>query len=193
MYFSNSHVSRLLPMPPMPVMLTRRVRPSRSVAWYSSLTSRSSSSRPTNGASSVSERPRPPRSATTRTALKAGTGAILPLSIWSPAGSKTIAELAARCVDSPTSTHAGGATDCRRAVVLTMSPATIPWFVAPIVTAASPVITPARALIPGPTLATASTNSSAARTARSASSSRAVGVPHTAMTASPMNFSTVPP
>ena len=33
----------------------------------------------------------------------------------------------------------------------------------------------------------------AARTARSASSSRATGDPHTAITASPMNFSTVPP
>ena len=37
------------------------------------------------------------------------------------------------------------------------------------------------------------TKSSAARTARSASSSCAVGVPQTAITASPMNFSTVPP
>jgi hypothetical protein len=33
----------------------------------------------------------------------------------------------------------------------------------------------------------------AARTARSASSSWTVGTPNTAMTASPMNFSTVPP
>ena len=40
---------------------------------------------------------------------------------------------------------------------------------------------------------TAATRSSAARTARSASSSVAVGVPQTAITASPMNFSTVPP
>ena len=40
---------------------------------------------------------------------------------------------------------------------------------------------------------TASTRSSALRTARSASSSSAVGAPQTAMTASPMNFSTVPP
>ena len=40
---------------------------------------------------------------------------------------------------------------------------------------------------------TATTRSSAARTARSASSSCAVGAPHTAITASPMNFSTVPP
>ena len=35
--------------------------------------------------------------------------------------------------------------------------------------------------------------SSAARTARSASSSWIVGMPNTAITASPMNFSTVPP
>ena len=40
---------------------------------------------------------------------------------------------------------------------------------------------------------TASTSSSAARTARSASSSCAIGAPQTAITASPMNFSTVPP
>ena len=38
-----------------------------------------------------------------------------------------------------------------------------------------------------------STSSSAARTASSASSSRAIGAPQTAITASPMNFSTVPP
>ena len=39
----------------------------------------------------------------------------------------------------------------------------------------------------------AATSSSAARTARSASPSAATGVPHTAITASPMNFSTTPP
>ena len=80
-----------------------------------------------------------------------------------------------------------------RAAVLTRSPATMPWFVAPIVTAASPVRTPARAWIVGPSARTASTSSRPARTARSASSSCAVGAPQTAMTASPMNFSTVPP
>ena len=65
-------------------------------------------------------------------------------------------------------------------------------------TATSPVTTPARAARPEipasvPSWATAATRSSAARTARSASPSAAVGVPHTAMTASPMNFSTTPP
>jgi hypothetical protein len=66
------------------------------------------------------------------------------------------------------------------------------------VTAASPVRTPARAASSGapissPSAEIAATRSSAARTARSASSSVAAGVPQTAMTASPMNFSTVPP
>ena len=69
---------------------------------------------------------------------------------------------------------------------------------APIVTAASPVITAARARssetpTSSPSAVTAATRSRAARTARSASSSVAVGVPQTAITASPMNFSTVPP
>jgi len=83
-------------------------------------------------------------------------------------------------------------------VVFTASPATIPSPTAPRVTATSPVTTPARAASPGtpfsaPSSATAATRSSPARTARSVSPSDATGVPHTAMTASPMNFSTTPP
>jgi hypothetical protein len=79
-----------------------------------------------------------------------------------------------------------------------MSPATMPWPSAPTVTVASPVRTPARARrlgtpISSPSAVTAATRSRAARTARSASSSVATGVPQTAITASPMNFSTVPP
>ena len=62
-----------------------------------------------------------------------------------------------------------------RGAELTRSPATMPWFVAPSVTAASPVITPARAWMGGPSACTASTSSRPARTARSASSSWAVG------------------
>ena len=100
---------------------------------------------------------------------------------------------AAFIVASPTSTTPAGAAACRRLAVLTMSPATIPSPTAPIVTAASPVRTPARAWTDGPSPRTALTSSSAARTARSASSSWLVGVPQTAITASPMNFSIVPP
>ena len=92
-YFESSQASRLLPMPAGPITLTRRARWSRPVAWNRSLSWRSSSSRPTNGASSVSARLRPPTSATTRIARQASTGAALPLSCCSPAFSKAIALL----------------------------------------------------------------------------------------------------
>ena len=122
------------------------------------------------------------------------------MSACSPAGSKAMARSAARRVDSPTRTTPGGATDWRRDAVLTRSPATIAWPRpnAAGSTAASPVRTAARsarASSPAfrPRWRTASTRSSAVRTARSASSSWATGAPQTAMTASPMNFSTVPP
>ena len=87
----------------------------------------------------------------------------------------------------------GSAADWMRDAVLTRSPATMPSPSAPIVTAASPVSTPPLAWSAGSSSGTEATRSSAARTARSASSSVATGVPQTAMTASPMNFSTVPP
>jgi hypothetical protein len=103
-----------------------------------------------------------------------------------------------RIVDSPTRTEPGVATDWIRDAVFTRSPATIPWFWAPSETAASPVSTPARARRSGaptssPRSLTNAVSSSAARTARSASSSCAIGDPQSAITASPMNFSTTPP
>ena len=91
----------------------------------------------------------------------AGTGAALPLRGCSPAGSKAIALDAARWVASPTRTVPGAAADCRREAVLTRSPATMPWPIAPRVTAASPVRTPARAWSSGSSVRTASTSSSA--------------------------------
>ena len=105
---------------------------------------------------------------------------------------------ASRRVAESTSTWPEAAAACTRAAVLTASPATMPSLTAPIVTATSPVTTPARAASvstcrSAPSCRTASTRSSAARTARSASLSVAVGVPQTAITASPMNFSTTPP
>ena len=63
----------------------------------------------------ASPRPCPPRWATTRIARQAGTGALLPLSDWSPIGSNTIARSAARIVASPTSTVPASATPWRRA------------------------------------------------------------------------------
>src|SRR3954465_3913801 len=65
MYFSNSQASRDLPMPAIPIADTRCAFPSSADAWNSSLTRRSSRSRPTNGGSSPSARSAPPRGAGT--------------------------------------------------------------------------------------------------------------------------------
>ena len=114
MYLRNSHASRLLPIPAGPTTDTSRARFSRVVEWKKSFSWRSSSSRPTNGASTDSRRLRPPTSATTRRARHARTGATLPFRTWSPASSNAIAVAAAWNVAAPTSTDPAGATDCRR-------------------------------------------------------------------------------
>ena len=125
-------------------------------------------------------------------------GSALPLSTCSPTSVNEIAAALSNRVVSSTHTWPGVAADWTRDAVLTASPATMPWLVAPMVTATSPVTTPTRIARSGacrsaPMAAMDSTISRPARTARSASSSWAVGTPHTAITASPMNFSTVPP
>ena len=73
-----------MPMPGMPVTETRRARCSRAVAWSRSLMSRSSSSRPTNGGSRRSERPTPLRWATTRTRPPGLHGLLLALQVERP-------------------------------------------------------------------------------------------------------------
>ena len=132
----------------------------------------------------------------TRRRARARTGSALPLSSCSPASSYAIAALGARRVASPTSTVPGSAADWTRDAVLTRSPATMPCAVgADRHRRLAGEHAGARRVEPGScrARATAATSSSAARTARSASSSCATGAPQTAMTASPMNFSTVPP
>ena len=94
-------------MPAWPVTEIRRARRSRAVAWKKSFSSRSSSSRPTNGASRPSARPCPPRFATTRRARQAGTGAVLPLQhLLAGLLERDRAGCVARQVGSPTSTDA---------------------------------------------------------------------------------------
>ena len=88
-----------------------------------------------------------------------------------------------------------GAADCSREAVLTTSPDAIPSPASGRVSSAisaSPVVMPMRTST-SPSSASASRIASAARTARSGSSSCTTGAPNTAITASPMNFSTVPP
>ena len=88
----------------------------------------------------------------------------------------------------------GSAADWMREAVLTRSPATMPWPSAPTRDGGlAREHAGAGAQCRVEVGATPATSSSAARTARSASSSCATGAPQTAMTASPMNFSTVPP
>ena len=135
---------------------------------------------------------------TTRVARHSCSGSALPLRVCRSASSKPMTPAVSRCVAESTSTWFAWAAAWTRAAVLTASPATMPSLLAPRVTATSPVTTPARAARESmrrsaPSSRTASTRSSAARTARSASDSVATGVPHTAITASPMNFSTTPP
>ena len=80
--------------------------------------------------------------------------------------------------------------------MLTTSPATMPSPSsgrAPSDTRACPVLTPMRSWSSACSSRIQSRMASAARTARSGSSSCATGAPKTAITASPMNFSTVPP
>ncbi len=169
-YFASSQVSRDLPMPPIPVTDTTRALPSRPVACSSSFSKRSSSVRPTNGGS-IAIRFAPSRSATTRKARHAPTGASFPFRASSPTASNAIAREAARKVASPTSTVPGSAADWSRDAVFTMSPVTMPSFVPPAIVAASPVSTPPRACsgapVDAPSAATASTSSNAhARRAR---------------------------
>ncbi len=103
----------------------------------------------------------------------------------------------ARKVRSPTSTSPGSAACCRRAATLTASPVTRKSRPMSEPVATTPVLTPTRRIRSWPWRRAMPVSRdrmpSAARTARSGSSSCAVGTPNTAMIASPMNFSTVPP
>ena len=139
-----------------------------------------------------------PDPATTARTDHSGTGSALPFIAWLPTSTYEIADVVSSRVVSSTQTWPGAAADCTRAAVLTASPATMPCCSAPIVTATSPVTMPTRMARSGiarsePIASIRATSSRPARTARSASSSWAVGTPQTAITASPMNFSTVPP
>ena len=125
-----------------------------------------------------------------RSASYTGTGSVFPFACSIRRSPYSIAPCVARYVDSPTSTESVSATSSMRNVVVTTSPVAIPSPApddAPSCTTASPVFTPTR------TPRTESRIASAARTARSASSSCVVGAPKTAITASPTNFSKVPP
>jgi len=91
-------------------------------------------------------------------------------------------------VSAPINTSPGSAACSSRAATFTGSPVASRSSV-PVST--SPLLTPIRPSTPSS--GSASRISTAARHARSASSSCAIGTPNTAITASPMNLSTEPP
>ena len=128
------------------------------------------------------------------------TATILFCDVSGSTGSARTACRVSRHVSSPSSTSPTAAVCSSRAATFTGSPLTkvSPALASPATT--SPVLIPIRRPIREPNRPSNSSFSSssrasmsvAARTARSASSSCATGTPKTAITASPMNFSTTP-
>ena len=136
-----------------------------------------------------------PNNERAETASQTPIGSCFPFAATDSRSRYSMGPSVARYVFSPTRIPLTGAAVCRRAAVLITSPATSPSPAsarASMLTRASPVFTASRT-------STASSSSAqsrianAERTARSASSSCTRGAPKTATTASPMNFSTVPP
>ena len=133
----------------------------------------------------------------------AASGCALPFSESSPSGSKTNACCVSANVEGPTRICPGPAAFCRRDAAFTVSPVTAyafalsdPMWPATTGPVLMPMCTasgwPTRDIQRSLSVAMCSRISSAARTARSGSSSCATGAPKTAITASPMYFSTKP-
>ena len=189
----SSDTSRVLPTPGSPTTLASKQRDSetacsKSVCSCSSFRSRPTSGRPARAAGGGAARSR-----------KARTGSDLPLAAIGASGSTSARERAA--LSSPSRISPGCAACSRRAATLTASPVTkvSREEASPLTT--SPVLIPMRSWSFAPKRRSSSSFkssrrlriSSAARVARRASSSCASGTPKTARTASPTNFSTVPP
>src|SRR5207247_1890985 len=84
MYLKNSQVSLDLPIPAMPEIETRCGFSSSAAPWKRSLIRRSSRSRPTNGASRLSDFSEPRAPETTRKARQRGMSPDFPFSPWLP-------------------------------------------------------------------------------------------------------------
>jgi hypothetical protein len=196
---ANSRRSRDLPIPagPTPVTSTHR---SRSAARRKRVASiRSCTRRSTSG--TAEPRVKRPLVSVSRSTCHTRSGRRLPLTVTGPCGRSRADPSTNRRVCAPTTMPPGGASAWSRAAVFTASPETNPWPAAPSAPATSPVLMPTRSSSPTPRSRSssrfrpsiASRISTAARTARRASSSCRTGIPNTAITASPMYFSTVPP
>src|SRR5262245_897416 len=196
---TNSVTSRVLPSPASPI--TVATRHARCVAASSNARRRASNSspRPTIGESRCRAKAGEP--GVTPRSRNAGTASVLPFSASGSMGSTVTASRTRSRVTAPIRISPGSAACSRRAATLTVSPVTNDWPDEGSPAMTSPVLTPVRICSRAPQSRSSSVFSTsrrsriceAARTARSASSSCTVGTPNTAMTASPMNFSTVPP
>ena len=190
----SSYTRRLFPIPGTPTSVTScgvRSWRARSNASRSTVSSRS---RPTSSvrASCATSTPKRERAAC---ACQTAIGSVFPFASTATAGACSIAPRVARYVVSSTRIPFTGAAAWRRAAVLTTSPEAIPSPASGRASSrisASPVVTAIRTCASSLPRAH-SRIASAALTARSGSSSCATGAPKSAMTASPMNFSTVPP
>ena len=179
---TSSAIKRDFPIPASPTMVTSSHRDSSSTRCHARRKSSTSSERPTNGVACA-------RSGASCTASNrwAWTGSLLPFSASGSTGPVVTAPRTSPSVSSPIRISPGWAACSSRAATLTASPVTSRSSV-PVTT--SPVLIPIRPATPSS--GRASRISSAALQARRASSSCIWGTPKTAMTASPMNFSTVP-
>ena len=187
----NSSTSLVLPAPAGSTMVTIfgsrscRARSARRLSCLNSLT------RPASGIRvGATTRLRRPSSART------ATRAFFPFKAASREGPNSNSA-ADRAVRSPTMISQGWADCCSRAAVLTTSPVTMKSrAVESLVATTSPVVTPNRSTREprrSESSFTRSRISSVADNPRSASSPWAWFKPNTAITASPTNFSTVPP
>ncbi len=195
---TNASSRRDFPTPPTPSTVNRWQERSETVRSNAPNNDDSSRRRPTIGASSL--RANPAALGSTFCRRNAVRRSTFPFTPSGSSGSASTASRTSRYVPSPIRISSGPAACSSRAATLTASPAaSVPW--ARSATTTSPVLTPVRTWMSTPCAvrsssfspSSASPISAAARTARSASSSRILGTPNTAMTASPMNFSTVPP
>ena len=196
---ASSLISRVLPTPASPVTTAVAGSPPSMTSSMRPISTPRSASRPMNGASS----PRPGRAelcARRRTSSYADTGSRFPLSRIGCSARHDAMFMVASAVSRPAQTAPEPATSDNRAAVFTVSPTTVYSRAAWTPATTSPVFSPTRSPSGAPpprssssTRRTARCIDSAARTARSASSSCATGAPKTAMMPSPVSLSTCPP
>ena len=179
---------RLLPTPGSPYTVTRCARRSRAARSNVFSSSSSSDSRPISGATTAERTGVSERSAA-QTTRHAASGSARPFTSIGSISSTSTASSASRRAAGPIRISIGRADCWSRAARLTASP--VAKVDSALSTTTSPDSIPIRAS--SSSFLTPSRIPIAARIARSASSSWVCATPKAASTASPANFSTIPP